>query len=78
MLFRLTETSESSGCFTDNVIHRYNNTQNPVNVADFFANDQIQVWLRDNITRIAGHGAIPNVYYIHNSATNQKALPGEA
>ncbi len=76
VLFRLTETSEKyGGAFTDNVI-RYNNTQNPVKVADFFANDQIQVWLRDNITRIAGQGAIPNVYYIHKSGHKPKGATG--
>ena len=76
VLFRLTETVEKyGGTFTDNVI-RYNNTQNPVKVADFFANDQIQIWLRDNLTRVAGHGAIPNVYYVHKSGHKPKGATG--
>jgi hypothetical protein len=76
LLFRLTETAEHyGGAFTDNVI-RYNNTQNPVKVADFFANDQIQVWLRDNMTKIAGHGPIPNLYYIHKSGHKPKGATG--
>ncbi|WP_228032591.1 AIPR family protein [Mycolicibacterium sp. P9-22] len=76
LLFRLTETEEKyGGAFTDNVI-RYNNTQNPVKVADFFANDQIQIWLRDNLTRIAGHGAVPNLYYVHKSGHKPKGATG--
>lgn len=76
LLFRLTETTEKyGGSFTDNVI-RYNNTQNPVKVADFFANEQIQVWLRDNLTRVAGHGAIPNMYYVHKSGHKPKGATG--
>ncbi|MEE2852517.1 MAG: AIPR family protein [Actinomycetota bacterium] len=76
VLFRLTETTEKyGGSFTDNVI-RYNNTQNPVKVADFFANDQIQIWLRDNLTKVAGHGAIPNLYYVHKSGHKPKGATG--
>ncbi|CDO32283.1 AIPR family protein [Mycolicibacterium porcinum] len=76
LLFRLTETTEKyGGSFTDNVI-RYNNTQNPVKVADFFANDQIQIWLRDNLTRIAGHGAVPNLYYVNKSGHKPKGATG--
>jgi hypothetical protein len=76
LLFRLTETTEKyGGSFTDNVI-RYNNTQNPVKVADFFANDAIQLWLRDNLAKIAGHGAIPNLYYVHKSGHKPKGATG--
>lgn len=78
VLFRLTETEEMyGGSFTDNVI-RYNNTQNPVKVADFFSNDPIQIWLRDNLNRVAGHGAIPNFYYVHKSGHKPKGATGRA
>ena len=77
VLFRLTETSEKyGGVFTENVI-RYNNTQNPVKVSDFFSNDPIQIWLRDNLTRIAGKGAVPNVYYINKSGHKPKGATGK-
>lgn len=67
VLFRLTETAEDyGGSFTDNVI-KYNNTQNPVKVSDFFSNDDIQLWLRDTLPQVAGKGAIPAFYYIHKS-----------
>ena len=40
VLFRLTETAEEyGGDFTEKII-RYNNTQNPVKVSDFFSNDR--------------------------------------
>jgi hypothetical protein len=77
VLFRLTETSEKyGGVFTENVI-RYNNTQNPVKVSDFFSNDPIQIWLRDNLTRVAGRGAIPNVYYINKSGHKPRGATGK-
>ncbi|WP_409429109.1 AIPR family protein [Mycobacterium sp. SMC-11] len=76
VLFRLTSTDEKyGGSFTENII-RYNNTQNPVKVADFFSNDVIQIWLRDSLTKIAGHGAIPNMYYINKSGHKPKGATG--
>lgn len=76
LLFRLTETEEQyGGSFTENVI-RYNNTQNPVKVADFFANDTIQIWLRDNLDKVAGAGAIPNFYYVYKSGHKPKGATG--
>ena len=67
VLFRLTETSEGyKGAFTESAI-RYNNTQNPVKVADFFANDEIQVWLSKNLTALSGKGPLHSFYYVHKS-----------
>jgi hypothetical protein len=67
LLFRLTATAEFyGGRFTENVI-RYNNTQNPVEVSDFFSNDPIQEWLRDNFQLISGRGPAPIMYYLHKS-----------
>lgn len=67
VLFRLTETTELyGGQFTESII-RYNNTQNPVLASDFFSNDPIQRWLRDNLPRLSGHGPVPNFYYIHKA-----------
>lgn len=77
VLFRLTETSESyGGPFTENVI-RYNNTQNPVKVSDFFSNDTIQKWLRDNFARVSGRGATPTMYYVHKSGHKPKGATGK-
>lgn len=77
VLFRLTETKEGyGGDFTQNII-RYNNTQNPVKVADFFSNDKIQLWLRDNFIKISGRGPIPTVYYIYKSGYKPKGATGK-
>ena len=76
ILFRLTETIESyGGEFTENII-RYNNTQNPVKVSDFFSNDDIQVWLRDNLPRLSGKGPLPVFYYVHKSGYKPKGATG--
>ena len=63
VLFRLTETGDRSGCvFTDNII-RYNNTQNPIQISDFRANDHIQKFLKEHLTRRSGKGAAPSFTY---------------
>lgn len=67
VLFRLTETTEAyGGDFTESVI-RFNNTQNPVKVSDFFANDKIQIWLEKNLSALSGKGPMPPFYYVHKS-----------
>ena len=67
VLFRLTETEEGyGGEFTENVI-RYNNTQNPVKVSDFFSNDPIQLWLSKNLTALSGKEPLHPFYYVHKS-----------
>ncbi|WP_432894606.1 AIPR family protein [Kribbella sp. CA-245084] len=77
VLFRLTETAESyGGQFTENII-RFNNTQNPVKVSDFFANDAIQEWLRDNLFKVAGKGPVPNFYYVYKSGYKPKGATGK-
>ncbi|GGU31681.1 AIPR family protein [Streptomyces lavendofoliae] len=76
VLFRLTETSEQyGGTFTENII-RYNNTQNPVKVSDFFSNDEIQIWIRDNLPKLSGKGPVPAFYYIHKSGYKPKGASG--
>ncbi|MEU0198491.1 MULTISPECIES: AIPR family protein [unclassified Streptomyces] len=76
VLFRLTETSEQyGGAFTENII-RYNNTQNPVKVSDFFSNDEIQIWIRDNLPKLSGKGPVPSFYYIHKSGYKPKGASG--
>ena len=64
LLFRLTAAAASyGGSFTDNMI-RYNNTQNSGKVPDFFSNDPIQQWLRDNFALISGRGPLPAMHYL--------------
>ncbi|WP_326760313.1 AIPR family protein [Streptomyces phaeochromogenes] len=76
VLFRLTETSEQyGGAFTENII-RYNNTQNPVKVSDFFSNDEIQIWIRDNLPKLSGKGPVPAFYYVHKSGYKPKGASG--
>ena len=63
VLFRLTATGDTSGGhFTDNII-RYNNTQNPIQISDFRANDEIQDFLREHLVRRSGKGAAPSFIY---------------
>lgn len=77
VLFRLTETTENyGGPFTENVI-RYNNTQNPVKVSDFFSNDPIQIWLHRNFSKISGRGPIPTMYYINKQGQKPKGATGK-
>jgi hypothetical protein len=75
-LLRLTETTDKyGGSFTENII-RYNNTQNPVVASDFFSNDAIQVWLRDQLPRSAGKGAVPNFYYVYKAGYRPNGVSG--
>ncbi|MYC42284.1 MAG: hypothetical protein F4X52_06995 [Acidimicrobiaceae bacterium] len=68
VLFRLTETSEKTGGdLTDNII-RCNNTQNPVDVADFRSNDPIQKFLKRELSNLSGRGAIPRFNYVPKEA----------
>ncbi|HEU5157027.1 MAG TPA: AIPR family protein [Streptosporangiaceae bacterium] len=77
VLFRLTETTEQyGGAFTENII-RYNNTQNPVKVSDFFSNDEIQIWLRDNLPKLSGKGPLPVFYYVHKSGYKPPGSTGK-
>jgi hypothetical protein len=63
VLFRLTATDETTGGpFTDKVI-QYNNTQNPVKVSDFRANDPIQSFLAEEFARYSGKGPVPPLKY---------------
>jgi hypothetical protein len=67
VLLRLTATEESyGGPFTDNII-RYNNTQNPVKVADFYSNDPLQAWIKRILDERSGKGPMPTIEYIHKS-----------
>lgn len=76
VLFRMTETVEEyGGSFTSKIIE-YNNTQNPVKAADFFANDPIQVWLRDHLPDRSGRGPLPSFYYVHKSGYKPKGATG--
>ena len=77
VLFRLTETVESyGGVFTESII-RSNNTQNPVKASDFFANDEIQQWLRDHLGALSGKGPLPTFYYVHKSGFRPKGATGK-
>lgn len=77
VLFRLTETPDKyGGEFTDRII-RYNNTQNPVKVSDFVANDPIQEWLRDHLPALSGKGPLPAFYYVHKSGWRPKGSTGK-
>ncbi|MCY3643500.1 MAG: AIPR family protein [Acidimicrobiaceae bacterium] len=74
VLFRLTATGDKyGGRFTDNII-RYNNTQNPIQISDFRANDQIQYFLKEHLTRRSGTGAAPSFMY---QPKRGKRLTGE-
>ena len=63
VLFRLTATEdESGGLFTENII-RYNNTQNPIQISDFRANDKIQKFLATQLTERSAKGAASSFIY---------------
>ena len=63
VLFRLTATDElAGGTFTDQVI-KFNNTQNPVKVSDFRANDPIQTFIKGAFNNWSGHGPVPALRY---------------
>lgn len=77
VLFRLT-ASESYGRdkhFTESVI-RFNNTQNPVKVYDFFSNDRIQLWLSKHLDELSGKAPMPAFYYVHKSGHRPSNVKG--
>jgi len=76
ILFRLTETGESTGgTFTENII-RFNNTQNPVKISDFRANDPIQEFLKKELTELSGKGPIPRFVYVPKRGTKKGGRAG--
>ena len=78
VLFRLTETNEATGgTFTENIV-RYNNTQNPVEVADFRANDNVQQFLVDALGEISGKGVIPRFVYVPKRGSRRGGRGGRS
>jgi hypothetical protein len=78
VMFRLTQTpDQSSSDFTDSII-RFNNTQNPVKVSDFFSNDPIQEWLSRNLKTLSGKGPIPAFYYQPKQGPKPLGATGKA
>lgn len=81
VLLRLIETSESYGRknnFAENVT-RFQNTQNPVRLSDFFSNDKLQLWLRDNLAaELSGRGANASFYYVHKRGYKPSRAAGFA
>ena len=79
VLFRLTATGEpTGGGLTENII-RFNNTQNPVRVPDFRANDPIQMYLQSNLgTRFGGKGPVFPFYYQAKRGYRPRGRAGRA
>lgn len=80
VLLRLIETGEeyrNKSNFAENVT-KYQNTQNPVRLSDFFSNDPIQLWLRDNLAQLSGRGPVPPFYYVHKRGYKPSRAAGKA
>lgn len=65
VLLRLIETQQRYGHKSElaDKITRFQNTQNPVKASDFYSNDLIQLWIRDNVPKLSGRGAVPLFWY---------------
>jgi hypothetical protein len=68
VLIRIIETADAS--VTDQIT-RYQNTQNPVKAADFYANEPLQNWLSTQIDALSGKGLMPAVWYEHKRGVKQ-------
>lgn len=78
VLFRLTATGErSGGSFTENII-RFNNTQNPIRISDFRANDPVQQFLQRRLLDYSGKGPLPKFYYQAKAGYQPKGHAGKA
>lgn len=78
VLFRMTDADTTSGSdktFAQNVI-RFNNTQNPVKVSDFFANDPIQTWLSKTLDSMSGKEPMPSFFYLHKAGHKPSQAKG--
>jgi hypothetical protein len=80
VLIRIIETAEAA--VTDQIT-RFQNTQNPVKAADFFANEPLQSWISKQIDSISGKGQMPATWYEHKrgvktgSTSNRRKLTME-
>jgi hypothetical protein len=77
VMLRLIATHEKYGHKTEfaNKLIRFQNTQNPVKDSDFFSNDEIQVWLANNLPKMSEKSAIRKFWYEHKRGvepTNSK------
>jgi hypothetical protein len=68
VLIRIIETNDAS---VTEQITRYQNTQNPVKAADFFANEPLQNWLSTQIDQMSGKGIMPAIWYEHKRGVKQ-------
>lgn len=80
VLIRIIETDD---VIVTEQITRYQNTQNPVKAADFFANEPLQFWLATQFDALSGKGIMPAMWYEHKrgvrhgSTSNRKKLTME-
>jgi hypothetical protein len=81
VMLRLIETGEAyrnKSNFAENIT-RYQNTQNPVRLSDFFSNEPLQLWLRDHLAEtISGKGANAPFYYVHKRGYKPSKAAGAA
>lgn len=75
VLLRLIRTGDKYGhktAFAD-LVTRYQNTQNPVRVSDFFSNDAFQLWLEVNLCQaLSGKGVVPEFHYVRKRGVTPK------
>ena len=57
-----TEGGKRKNQIADNIT-RFQNTQNPVKVSDFFSNEQVLKAIEIDINRKSGHGAFPKIWF---------------
>lgn len=77
VMFRLIETE--SGKRKNQVadqITRYQNTQNPVKVSDFFSNEPIHKRIEQMFTDKSGRGAFPNIWYEYKRGIKSPGTSG--
>lgn len=77
VMFRLIETEggKRKNQVADQIT-RYQNTQNPVKVSDFFSNEPIHKRIEQMFTETSGRGAFPNVWYEYKRGIKSPGTSG--
>jgi hypothetical protein len=57
-------------------ITRFQNTQNPVRVSDFYSNEPLQSWIASALDKRSGKLGFPEVWYEHKRGIKSNKAPG--
>ena len=78
VLFRVIETGDAyrkKNKVADQIT-KYQNTQNPVKVSDFFSNEPFNEWIAKKIDHESGKGRFPQLWYEYKRGSQGKSTSG--